>query len=228
MSERDDKQVPETQQPVGGPVLYILAAAFAAIAGFTSITLGDFFSRQPAPEPATTTQNTGGNLGAASTQDGKGGLTKLVFADAPAPLPADIGFTDDAGAPRSLADYKGKVVLLNLWATWCAPCKVEMPSLSRLQAALGGNDFAVVPVSLDRTGPDAPRKFLASNNLGNLPLLVDASASLANKIGAGGLPATLIIDREGREIARLLGPAEWDGPAAKDVVRAVIAGKRKP
>jgi len=229
MSERDDKQPFETQQPVGGPVLYILAAAFAAIAGFGAVTLGDFFSRQSGVgEPAPTTQNTGGNLGAASTQDGKGGLGKLVYADAPAPLPGDIGFTDDAGAPRSLADYKGKVVLLNLWATWCAPCKVEMPSLSRLQAALGGNDFAVVPVSLDRTGPDAPRKFLASNNLGNLPLLLDASASLANKLGASGLPATLILDREGREIARLLGPAEWDGPAAQDIIRAAIAGKLKP
>jgi thiol-disulfide isomerase/thioredoxin len=227
MSERDDKQAPETQQPVGGPVLYILAAAFAAIAGFGSVTLGDFFSRRAADESAPTTQNTGGNLSAASTQDGKGGLGKLVHAESPRPMP-DVSFTDDAGQTRSLADWKGKVVLVNLWATWCAPCKVEMPSLSRLQSQLGGDDFAVVPVSLDRTGPDAPRKFLASNNLGNLPLLIDASASFGNKIGAGGLPATLILDREGREIARLVGPAEWDSPAAQDVIRAAIAGKLKP
>ena len=139
-----------------------------------------------------------------------------------------ISFNDEAGTGHSLAEFRGRGVVLNFWATWCAPCKVEMPSLSRLQAALGGGDFAVVPVSLDRTGPDAPRKFLASNNLGNLPLLVDASASFGNKIGAGGLPATLILDREGREIARLVGPAEWDSPAAQDIIRAAIAGKLAP
>jgi thiol-disulfide isomerase/thioredoxin len=117
------------------------------------------------------------------------------------------------------------VVLLNLWATWCAPCKVEMPSLNRVQAQLGGNDFAVLPISLDRQGPDLPRRFLASNNLSNLPLLIDASAGLAGKLEAIGLPATFILDREGREIARLLGPAEWDSPAALEVIRAAIAGK---
>jgi thiol-disulfide isomerase/thioredoxin len=229
MSDRDENQPPAASRPVGGPVLYILAAAFAAIAGFASITIGDFFQRQSAPaEQATTTQNTGGNLAAASTEDGKGGLTKLVYADGPKPLAEDIGFTDDAGQRRGLADWKGKVVLLNLWATWCAPCKLEMPSLSRLQTQLGGADFAVVPVSLDRNGPDAPRKFLSSNNLGNLPLLMDAGGDLTTKLGVIGLPATLILDREGREVARLLGPAEWDGPAALDVLRAAIAGKSKP
>lgn len=227
MTEPSEDQSKTKATPQIGPVLYILAAAFAAIAGFTAITLGDHFARRiPAPvERTAETRNTGGNLAATSTQDGKGGMSKLVRAETPTPLP-DIAFNDDKGQPRSLAEWKGKVVLLNLWATWCAPCKLEMPSLDRLQAKLGGADFAVLPVSLDRGGADVPRKFLSASNLANLPLLQDETAGLAGKIGAIGLPATLILDREGREVARLLGPAEWDSPHAVAVIREVIAGQR--
>jgi thiol-disulfide isomerase/thioredoxin len=224
MTEPSDNQAKAKQTPEIGPVLYILAAAFAAIAGFTAITLGDHFARRmPVPAERTAeTRNTGGNLAAASTQDGKGGLSKLVRVNAPTALP-DITFNDDKGQPRSLAEWKGKVVLLNLWATWCAPCKLEMPSLDRLQAQLGGADFAV---SLDRGGADVPRKFLSASNLVHLPLLQDETAGLAGKVGAIGLPATLILDREGREVARLLGPAEWDSSHAIAVIREVIGGQR--
>ena len=221
---------PSAPQAAGShTLLYILAAAFAAIAGFGAVTIGDYLARQPryeqqaSPSPQSTTQNTGGNLVAESAGDGKGGMTKLVRAAEPKTLP-EIAFQDEAGQTKSLADWKGKVVLVNLWATWCGPCKVEMPSLSRLQAQLGGSDFAVLPISLDRQGVELPRKFLASNNLGNLPLLIDPSAGLAGKLDAIGLPASLILDREGREIARLLGPAEWDSPHAMEVIRAAISG----
>ncbi len=225
MTDRNEDLPKAGKSATNDPVLYILAAAFAAIAGFGAITLADFFARHmPVPPPAVQAQNDGGNLSASSSQDGKGGMTKLVYAEAPRPLP-EVSFTDDSGAPRSLTDFKGKVVLLNLWATWCAPCKQEMPSLNRLQAQLGGEDFAVVPISLDRTGPDGPRKFLASNNLGNLPLLLDATGGLAGKVGAIGLPASLILNRKGEEVARLLGPAEWDSAPAQEVIRTVIAGK---
>jgi thiol-disulfide isomerase/thioredoxin len=225
MSNRDDNPAAAGDAPAIGPVLYILAAAFAAIAGFVAVTLGDHFSRQLPVVQGTDTRNTGGNLSAASTQDGKGGLGKLVWAQAPKVLP-EIAFTDGDGQPKTLADWKGKVVLLNLWATWCAPCKVEMPSLNRLQAQLGGADFAVVPISLDRGGADLPRKFLNGNNLTGLPLLIDPTGGMAGKLDAIGLPASLILDREGREVARLLGPAEWDGPASLELIRAVIAGKK--
>jgi thiol-disulfide isomerase/thioredoxin len=226
MNDKRTEAPPALQSAGSHTLLYILAAAFAAIAGFGAVTIADYLAQQgprlaqPAQPPA---QNTGGNLSAASAGDGKGGMTKLVRAAAPKELP-EIAFQDDAGQTKSLADWKGKVVLVNLWATWCAPCKVEMPSLSRLQAQLGGADFAVLPISLDRQGADLPRKFLASNNLSNLPLLIDPSAGLAGKLEAIGLPASLILDRQGREIARLLGPAEWDSAPAQEVVRAAIAG----
>ena len=226
MNDGHTEMPPASQIAGKRTALYILAAGLAAIAGFGSVTIGDFLARQEsksAPSQSTT-QNTGGNLSAASTGDGRGGMTKLVRAGAPKALP-EIAFEDETGQAKSLADWKGRVVLLNLWATWCAPCKVEMPSLNRVQAQLGGNDFAVLPISLDRQGPDLPRRFLASNNLSNLPLLIDTSAGLAGKLEAIGLPATFILDREGREIARLLGPAEWDSPAALEVIRAAIAGK---
>jgi thiol-disulfide isomerase/thioredoxin len=222
MTESDQPAPPAKQQAEGKLVLYILAGAFAAIAGFGSVTIGDFLS-QPS-QPSLASRSGGSSLTAASMQDGKGGMTKIVYAETPKVLP-EITFQDNTGAMRSLADWKGKVVLVNLWATWCAPCKLEMPSLDRLQAQLGGGDLTVLPISLDRQGMDPPRKFLASNNLGNLPLLIDTSTSVAGKLDAIGLPATIILDREGREIARLLGPAEWDSPAAQDVVRAAIAGK---
>jgi thiol-disulfide isomerase/thioredoxin len=218
-------EAPPTPQSAGShTMLYILAAAFAAIAGFGAITIADYLAQRQAASPQPATRNDGGNLSAASAGDGKGGMTKLVRAGAPKVLP-EIAFQDDAGQPKTLADWKGKVVLVNLWATWCAPCKIEMPSLSRLQAQLGGADFAVLPISLDRQGAELPRKFLTSNGLSNLPLLIDPSAGLAGKLDAIGLPASLILDREGREIARLLGPAEWDSPPAQEVIRAAIAGK---
>jgi thiol-disulfide isomerase/thioredoxin len=224
-------EMPPAGKPAGSNMLlYILAAAFAAIAGFGAITIGDFLAREqhfaerhPAPSTQSTAQNTGGNLSATSTGDGKGGMTKLVRAAEPKEL-APVTFQDEAGRSKSLADWKGKVVLVNLWATWCAPCKLEMPSLSRLQAQLGGADFAVLPISLDRQGVELPRKFLTSSNLGNLPLLIDPTAGLAGKLDAIGLPASIILDREGREIARLLGPAEWDSAPAMEVIRAAIAG----
>lgn len=218
----DDQNAPAKEsRPPSRFLLYILAAAFAAIAGFASVAISLLLER-PSHQNAAPAQTSPAKP--ADTSAEAADMTKLVYADAPKPLP-DIAFQDEAGQPRSLADWKGKFVLVNLWATWCAPCKLEMPGLNRLQAQLGGPDFAVLAISLDRTGKEGPRRFLASNNLTNLALHIDETGTLANKIGAPGLPATLILDREGREIARMVGPAEWDSAAAQDVIRAAIAGK---
>ena len=146
----------------------------------------------------------------------------FVMHDAPKPVAA-INFDDAQGRSRSLAEFKGKVVLLNIWATWCGPCRKEMPALDRLQAALGGPDFEVVALSIDRGGVDAVRKFFADIGVRNLAMYLDSSGQALRTLSALGLPTTLLIDRDGREIGRLIGPAEWDSPEMVEFVRCVVA-----
>jgi len=146
----------------------------------------------------------------------------FVMHDAPKPVAA-INFDDAQGRSRNLADFKGKVVLLNIWATWCGPCRKEMPALDRLQAALGGPEFEVVALSIDRGGTDAVRKFFADIGIRTLAMYLDSSGQALRTLSALGLPTTLLIDREGREIGRLIGPAEWDSPEMVEFVRCVVA-----
>ncbi|QND61441.1 TlpA family protein disulfide reductase [Mesorhizobium huakuii] len=148
----------------------------------------------------------------------------LAVLEAPAAVPA-ISFMDAAGQPKTLADYSGKVVLLNIWATWCAPCRKEMPTLDRLQAKLGGPDFEVVALSMDQKGPDAVKKFYADIGITHLDLNIDISAKTIFALGAVGLPTTLLINRDGKEIGRLIGPADWDAPDMVDFIRGRIAAK---
>jgi thiol-disulfide isomerase/thioredoxin len=140
----------------------------------------------------------------------------------PKPAPA-LDFLDGQGNTVSLDDFRGKVVVLNLWATWCAPCRHEMPSLDRLQAALGGDGLAVVPLSLDRGEVSQIEAFYAEVGLPTLAIYHDPKAAAGRAFGAYGLPTTIVIDREGREIGRLLGPAEWDSEAAMALIRGVLA-----
>ncbi|WP_136616210.1 MULTISPECIES: TlpA disulfide reductase family protein [Mesorhizobium] len=146
----------------------------------------------------------------------------LAVLDTPATVP-EISFMDGAGQPKTLADYSGKVVLLNIWATWCAPCRKEMPTLDRLQAKLGGPDFEVVALSMDRKGPDVVKKFYAEIGVTNLALNIDTSAKAMFALDAVGLPMTLVIDRKGKEIGRLIGPAEWDAHDMINFIRGRIA-----
>ena len=200
--------------------LYSLAAAVAAIAGFLTMTLVDRFDGRPAAEIAVANAQSP----AASDAPAGTGLEKLVHVKPPKDLP-DVAFTDAAGAEHKFGEWKGKVVLVNLWATWCAPCKREMPSLNRLQAKLGGTDFTVLPISLDRNGPDKPGKYLAASKLDNLPLYLDSPNALLQTLAAPGLPLSVLLDKEGREIARMAGPAEWDSAEAETIIRDAIAGK---
>ncbi|CAN7418475.1 TlpA family protein disulfide reductase [Mesorhizobium sp. LjRoot246] len=142
--------------------------------------------------------------------------------EAPVPVP-EISFEDANGQPKTLADFRGKVVLLNIWATWCAPCRKEMPTLDRLQAKLGGSDFEVVALSMDRAGPDKVKKFFAEIGIEHLALNIDTSGKAMFTLGALGLPMTLLIDREGEEIGRLIGPAEWDAPEMVAFIRSYFA-----
>src|SRR5205807_3331537 len=114
------------------------------------------------------------------------------------------------GHTRSLTDFKGRAVLLNIWATWCIPCRKEMPALDRLQAKLGGRDFEVIPLSIDRGGRDVVAKFYAEIGIQNLAIDIDTSAQAVPTLAAVGLPTTLIINRAGYETNRFIGPSEWD------------------
>lgn len=144
--------------------------------------------------------------------------------ETPQPVPA-ISFQDKDGQPKTLADFAGRIVLLNIWATWCAPCRKEMPTLDRLQAELGGPDFEVVALSVDRKGPEAVRKFFNEIGIKHLALNIDTSSNAMFTLGAFGLPLTLLIDRQGREIGRVVGPAEWDSPEMMAFIRDRIAAK---
>lgn len=136
----------------------------------------------------------------------------------PAP---DAVFSGPDGAPRRLSDFEGRVVLVNLWASWCDPCLREMPALDRLQSRLGGSDFTVVAVSLDRD-PNEARAFLRARGIRHLAFYRDDKLSLFQALNVPGLPLSVLIDRQGRGIGRLAGPAAWDGPAARKVIEEAI------
>lgn len=148
----------------------------------------------------------------------------FILHEAPKPI-ASIAFEDGQGRPRSLAEFRGKVVLLNIWATWCGPCRREMPSLDRLQGLLGGSDFEVVALSIDRAGLEVVRKFYADVGIRNIAIYIDSSGRATRELATVGVPATLLIDRTGRELGRLVGPAEWDEPDIVQFLKRVIAQK---
>ena len=141
---------------------------------------------------------------------------------APQPLPPLVFETLD-GQPASLADFAGKVVVLNLWATWCAPCREEMSSLDRLQARFADRDLVVLALSVDRAGPERVQKFLDEVGVTHLHVYRDPKAAATRAVRVPGLPATILVDRKGQEVGRVLGIAQWDGPAAVAAVDKLLA-----
>ncbi|MEQ8355395.1 MAG: TlpA disulfide reductase family protein [Kiloniellaceae bacterium] len=142
----------------------------------------------------------------------------FTFSNPPAPAPS-VPFRALHGSEVTLADFKGKVVLVNFWATWCAPCVREMPSLERLHQALEGEGLAVLAVSLDRGGAGVVAPFLNRLNLQHLPIYLDPKARLAQAFVLNGLPTSFVIDRAGQVVAGLVGPAAWDAPESKAFLR---------
>lgn len=136
-----------------------------------------------------------------------------------------VSFVDSNGAPMQLDHLRGKVLLLNIWATWCAPCREEMPSLDRLQAKLGGPDFEVVALSIDNDakGLAQVKAFYSQVGIRHLRIFQDPTASAGFNLGTAGVPTTLLIDRQGRELGRLTGAAEWDSEDAIKLVRRTIS-----
>lgn len=146
----------------------------------------------------------------------------FVMHEAPRRI-ATIAFADGQGQSRSLSDFRGKVVVLNIWATWCGPCRREMPALDRLQTALGGSEFEVVALSIDRAGIEAVRKFYTEIGIQHLSMYIDSAGKAPRELTAVGIPTTLLIDREGRELGRLAGPAEWDTSEVIEYFKRVIS-----
>lgn len=146
---------------------------------------------------------------------------------------ADMAFTDASGAPVTIGSFKGKALLVNFWASWCVPCRAEMPALDALAAKANSDTFMVLPINLDigEGGQEKARKFLDEGKFDNLPLYADATFDafkrLQKEAVALGLPATLLLDENGCEIAVLQGPAEWATPEGEAVVKALVESKPK-
>jgi thiol-disulfide isomerase/thioredoxin len=212
------------------PATYLVAAVLAAIAGFGTIYvsfgpggnggLSLSPSSSPSGEAGTSSPGAAGSGPLAGLN--KGAVAAFVTRPKPQPLP-DITIADASDAAKPLSDFAGKVVLLNIWATWCHPCREEMPTLDRLQAELGGKDFEVVAVNIDKGGNEKAKTFLEETGVTKLALYTDPSGKLFATLKTVGMPTTLLLNRAGEEIGRLVGPAVWDSPEAVALIKAAIA-----
>lgn len=151
----------------------------------------------------------------------KGELATFAMADEDLAAP-EVTFVDGEGQEKSLADYRGKIILLNLWATWCAPCLNEMPTLDRLKAEMASDDFDVLAVSVDRAGVEKSREFLDRTGAQHLDLLVDAAMGFNFAFSAYQLPTTILLGRDGIEIGRVVGDTQWDAREVKLFLATII------
>jgi thiol-disulfide isomerase/thioredoxin len=154
-----------------------------------------------------------------------GEVAALTMATAPLRLP-DLAFEDAEGKPKKLSDWRGRTVLVNLWATWCVPCRKEMPALEGLQTKLGGPNFEVVAVNIDTRDPEKPKNFLKAANLTRLDYFSDQKARVFQDLKAAGralgMPTSVLVDGQGCEIATIAGPAEWDSDDAVKLITAAV------
>lgn len=200
----------------------LIAVVLAAAAGFGAVYVNLGGTGNDAPAPNAQSGKLSGSSGTSLAAYSKGHMTTFVAAKEPKDLPP-ITFVDGDGKEMSIQDWRGKVVLLNLWATWCGPCRKEMPTLDKMKGELAGDDFDLVALSIDRTGLEKPRKFLKETGVEHLELYNNSSGKLASSLKAFGMPTTLLLNRKGQEIGRLVGPAEWDAPEAYELVKAAIS-----
>jgi thiol-disulfide isomerase/thioredoxin len=178
-------------------VVIVLVGAIVAAASFGVYMLLGFNDEEPPPK--------------------LGSIDNFIPAREIALVPL-IPFLDEDGAKLTLERFRGKIVVLNLWATWCTPCVAEMPMLDRLQQQLENAGVVVVALSLDRGGPDVVREFFDEHGIEHLKVYVDPTMRAQSDLTVVGLPTTILIDREGNERGRLVGPAEWDEARAADLV----------
>ncbi|MEM1370805.1 MAG: TlpA disulfide reductase family protein [Pseudomonadota bacterium] len=225
----NEKRDPSAARPT--PIWRSIAAA---VVGLTVVVGLVVYLTQPPGQstgvnsPATTTDGPAAG-GSAQTADqstkpqklNTGEMRAFVYKQTPAAID-DFAFVDNTGAPVKLSNFAGRTVLLNLWATWCAPCRHEMPALDRLQQRLGGDDFEVVALSLDRGGLLPSQEFFDEIEVKALKLYADPTTRANKPLKVIGMPTTILIDAKGREVGRLVGPAEWDHPDAVRLIEAKL------
>jgi len=155
----------------------------------------------------------------------RGEVAAVNVAKAPLKVP-NLAFADASGKPLTLADWRGKTVLLNLWATWCVPCRQEMPTLDALEGKLGGPNFQVVALNIDTRDPEKAKTFLKDIGVSHLSYYADGSAKsfqdLKSVGRAFGMPTTLLVDPNGCEIGTIAGPADWASPDALKLIQAAL------
>jgi len=151
-----------------------------------------------------------------------GDMEKLVFHDEPR-APIETRFLRADGTETGFADFAGEVVIVNYWATWCPPCRAEMPSLDDLAGAMAGEPVSVVALSTDFGGVDKPKAFFEEIGIETLEVYLDGNRAVSREAGLLGLPVTTILDREGREVARLVGDAHWSSETAKAIIAEIVA-----
>lgn len=216
------------------PALRLILAALVAgvLAGAVAVYVRESSSGNKAPAPVAAGGGKDDAACVAKTDRAKkiaaaatGQVAALLPADPPQSLKS-LAFNGPDGKPTTIADHAGKTVLLNLWATWCAPCRAEMPALDALQKEMGSDAFQVVAVNVDAGDDAKPKKFLEDISVKSLGYYRDATMALFNDVKtrglALGLPVTMLIDGQGCLIAHMNGPAEWSGPDAKRLVEAAL------
>lgn len=202
----------------------LVAAGLVAAAGLAAVYGIAGFARNPGAAAACADARA---IGRRIAPLARGEVAALGIASAPRPLP-DVVFSDRDGARKTLADWRGQVVLFNLWATWCVPCRKEMPALDALQAKLGGPRFSVVAVNIDTRDPEKPKTWLRDAGIAKLAYYADPSAKVFQDLKAAGkafgMPTTILVDSAGCEIATLAGPAEWASDDAVRLIEAALGG----
>jgi thiol-disulfide isomerase/thioredoxin len=219
--------MPESPSPATAPtrrIPYVIGAVvIGAVIGFAGVYGFGSLKRNTSGDSACAGAV---NLASKISPLAHGEVAALTMATAPLRLP-DLTFDDADGKPKKLSDWRGKTVLVNLWATWCVPCRKEMPALDRLQTRLGGKDFEVVAINIDTRDPEKPKNFLKDAKLTRLGYFNDEKAKVFQDLKAIGralgMPTSVLIDGQGCEIATIAGPAEWDSEDAIKLINAATA-----
>jgi thiol-disulfide isomerase/thioredoxin len=225
MKEPSDRMADGSLWRRRGMMAAIAAAAFAAaLAGVYGI---GGFQRNAGGDPAC---QAAVDIARRIAPQVRGEVAALTVAERPFRVP-ELSFQDGDGRPRSLQEWRGRFLLLNLWATWCVPCRQEMPALDALEAKLGGPNFQVVAVNIDTRDPEKPKAWLKEVGISRLAYFADPEAKIFQDLKAAGrafgMPTTLLIDPQGCEIGTLAGPAEWASEDALRLVQAAIAPQKR-